>query len=92
MIVRIFSDGQYELPDAALPQLHDLDSQTEAAIQDADQQRFKQLYPQLLAHIRQAGRRLAADELVASDLMLPPPDASLDEVAKEFHGHHLLPA
>lgn len=91
MIVRIFSDGQYELPDSALPQLHDLDSKTEAAIQDADAQRFKDLYPQLLTHIRQAGRRLADDDLVASDLMLPPADASLDEVAKEFHGHHLLP-
>lgn len=91
MIIRIFSEGQYELPDTALPQLHELDSQAEAAIQDGDAERFGELYPQLLEHIRHAGRRLAADELVASDLMVPPPDASLDEVAKEFHGHHLLP-
>lgn len=91
MIVRIFTEGQYELADAALDGLHELDARTEAAVQDADEQLFNELYGQLLSHIRDAGRPLAADDLRASDLILPPPDVSLAEVAREFHGHHLLP-
>ena len=91
MIVRIFNEGQYELPDEALEQLHDLDAATEAAIQANDATRFRQLYPRLLDHIRQSGTPLNAADLRASDLMLPPPDSSLSEVAKEFHCHHLLP-
>jgi len=91
MIVRIFNEGQYELPDAALAELHSLDAQTEAAVADADEQRFRELYPKLLQHIRAVGRPLDTDDLRGSELMLPPPDASLAEVAKEFPGHHLLP-
>lgn len=91
MIVRIFNEGQYELPDESLGQLHDLDAATEAAIQANDATRFRQLYPQLLNHIREAGEPLDTSDLRPSDLMLPPPDSSLPEVAKEFHGHHLLP-
>ena len=91
MIVRIFNEGQYELPEAALAGLHELDEQTQAAVDAGDEQRFHDLYRSLLAHIRQAGRPLAGDDLRPSDLIALPPDASLAEAAREFHGHGLLP-
>jgi hypothetical protein len=91
MIVRIFSEGQYELPEPALAGLHELDEQTQAAVDAGDEQRFQELYPRLLEHIRHAGAPLAADDLRASDLIALPPDTSLAEAAREFHGHGLIP-
>jgi hypothetical protein len=91
MIVRIFSEGQYELPEAELAGLDELDEQVQAAVDAGDEQQFHDLYPRLLDHIRQAGTRVASDDLRASDLIALPPDTSLAEAAREFHGHGLLP-
>jgi hypothetical protein len=91
MIVRIFSEGQYELPEAALAGLDELDEQVQAAVDAGDEQHFHDLYRRLLDHIRQGGARLASDDLRASDLIALPPDTSLAEAAREFHGHGLLP-
>jgi hypothetical protein len=91
MIVRIFSEGQYELPEAALAGLDELDEQVQAAVDAGDEQQFHDLYRRLLDHIRQAGTPLASDDLRASDLIALPPDTSLAEAAREFHGHGLLP-
>jgi len=91
MIIRIFSEGQYELPDTAVAGLEQLDEQVQAAIDANDDQRFNDLYGRLLDHIRHAGKPLAADDLRPSDRIALPPDTSLAEAAREFHGHGLLP-
>ncbi|MHB1567945.1 MAG: PspA-associated protein PspAA [Solirubrobacteraceae bacterium] len=91
MIVRIFSEGQYELPEAALAGLGELDEQTQAAVDAGDERRFHDLYRRLLDHIRQAGTPLASDDLRPSDLIALSPDTTLAEAAREFRGHGLLP-
>ena len=45
----------------------------------------------LIEHIHATGERLADDELEPSDLMLPPPDITLEEARKEFSGEGLIP-
>ncbi|MDQ2895511.1 MAG: hypothetical protein M3Y09_07680 [Actinomycetota bacterium] len=91
MIVRVFSDGQYEVPHTALELLHNLDRECQDALQAGDSQRFHARYAELLAHIHSAGHELADDDLRGSDLMLPPPDVSLAEAQTEFSEHGLLP-
>jgi hypothetical protein len=41
--------------------------------------------------VRTNGRRLEEDELEGSDLILPPPDVSLEEAKTEFSGEGLIP-
>ncbi len=91
MIIRIFTEGQYELPDFALPLLHQLDGDAQSALDSGDPQRFHADYEQLLDHIRREGTPLSAEDLRGSELMLPPPDISLREATAEFHGHDLIP-
>jgi hypothetical protein len=91
MIIRIFSEGQYEIPDGAVAGLEQLDDDTQAAIDAGDEQRFHDLYQRLLDQIRQAGTPLASDDLRPSDLIALPADTSLAEAAREFHGHGLIP-
>lgn len=91
MIIRIFTEGQYELPETALAQLHELDAQSEAAIADQDEQRFHERYQRVLDHIRTHGQPLASDDMRPSELVLPPPDSSPAEAARELHTLEPIP-
>ncbi len=91
MIIRIFSDGQYRVPEAVHAQLHELDTQTVHAIDAGDEEAFTGSYGALIELIHANGERLADDDLTPSDLMLPPADISLEEARSEFTGEGLLP-
>ena len=91
MIVRIFSDGQYRIPDDAKARLHELDVETVQAIDSSDESAFAASYGALVSHIHASGERLDDDELVPSDLMLPPADITLEEAREEFTGEGLIP-
>jgi hypothetical protein len=91
MIVRIFNENQYRLPDSAHDRLHELDRETHAALESGDEERFHAAYARLLDLIRTEGEPLADDELETSDLMLPPSDITLAEAREEFTGEGLIP-
>jgi hypothetical protein len=91
MIVRVFSEGQYEIDDALLPRLHELDRGVEEAIEASDEPGFRERYAELLELVRREGTVLADDDLRASELILPPPDLSLEEARTEFSDHGLIP-
>jgi hypothetical protein len=76
MIVRIATEGQYELPDEDSDRLNDLDNEAVAAVEAQDEARFKELFGQMIALIRAEGTPLPEDELHGSDVIVPPPDTS----------------
>ena len=90
MIVRIATEGQYQLPDADLDRLNELDDAVVAAVEAGDYDQFERRFTALLAHAR-SGQALDDDHLASSDLILPPPDLSLEEAAGEFSGDGLIP-
>jgi hypothetical protein len=91
MIVRIFTEGQYRIPDEQRERLNELDNEVVAVCNDGDEQRFRESYDRLLEFVRSAGEPLADDELEGSDLMLPPPDITFEEAKSEFTGEGLIP-
>jgi hypothetical protein len=91
MIVRVSTEGQYELKDGALERLHELDNACQIAVEAGEDERFKGCYEQLLELIRGEGEVLGDDDLRGSDLTLPPPDITLEEAQSEFSGHGLIP-
>jgi hypothetical protein len=46
----------------------------------------------LLEFVRSVGTTLDADDLVGSDVILPPPDVTFEEARSDFSGDGLLPA
>ena len=80
MIIRVLHEDQYDLQDQALDRVRAVDEQMFAAVEARDEPRFRNLLDQALAIIRQSGRVLGVDELRPSDLVLPSPDSTLDEV------------
>jgi len=91
VIVRISTEGQYEVPDDVYDELNRLDNEAVSAVEADDESRFTSTYGELLEFVRSRGTRLADDDLHESALILPPPDLTLAEAEGQFTGEGLLP-
>ena len=91
MIVRISTEGQYELTESDAEVLNELDNQAVAACESGDDEQFRETYAELLRFVRENGGAVADDRLAQSDVILPPPDVSLAEAQAEFTGEGLIP-
>jgi hypothetical protein len=91
VIVRIATEDQYRLPDDDAERLNELDNEAVAAVEAGDEDRFHEMFEQMLDLVRRDGQRLGDDELAESDVILPPPDLSFIEARAEFTGDGLIP-
>ena len=91
MIVRIAGEGQFELPDEDLARLNELDNRAVSAVESGDETGFGELWSQMLELVGSDGTPLGDDELVESQVILPPRDISFEEAKGEFTGDGLVP-
>lgn len=91
MIVRISSEGQYEIDDGHAQRLNEIDNAIVDAVSANSEETFRRLFDEMLALVREHGRELGDDELNDSDVIVPPPDLTLEEAGKEFSGDGLIP-
>ena len=91
MIVRVSGEGQYRLPDEDAERLNELDNRAVEAAQGGDQDGFRGLWAEMLELVERDGQPVAPDELVESDVILPPRDISFEEARGEFTGEGLIP-
>ena len=91
MIVRIAGEGQFRLPDEDAERLNGLDNEAVSAVEAGNRERFQELWNEMLALVNADGNALADDELVESDVILPPRDISFEEAKAEFNGEGLIP-
>jgi hypothetical protein len=91
VIVRIATEGQYELSEESRSELGELDNQVVAACQSDDEDQFRASFGRLLDFVRTQGRLIDDDQLTGSDLIVPPPDISVQEAREEFSGEGLIP-
>ncbi len=91
MIVRIMAEGQWNVPDSQLETLNALDSSLESAVLGGDEDAFRARLTSLLSAVRDKGSRLADGELHDSDLILPPEDATIDDVKELLGDEGLIP-
>jgi hypothetical protein len=91
VIIRISTEGQYRLPDGDADRLNELDNDAVAAVDAGDEDRFHEVFEQMLDLVRSEGRPLAMEDLEESDLILPPPDLTFVEAGEHFTGDGLIP-
>ena len=91
MIVRILGMGQYDVPAAAIDALNDLDDALIEAVEAGDAAGFSAALGDLLARVQAVAAPHPPDALDTSDVILPGPDSSLEEVRHLLGGEGLIP-
>jgi hypothetical protein len=91
VIVRISGEGQFKLPDEDADRLNELDNRAVSAVEHGDETGFRELWSQMLELVASDGNAVPDDELVESDVILPPRDISFEEARGEFTGDGLIP-
>jgi len=91
VIIRIATEGQYELTESDAEVLNELDNQAVAACEAGDEEGFKQSFKELIEFVRKHGHPVSEDRLDPSDVIVPPPDVSFQEAQAEFSGEGLIP-
>ncbi|MBQ1095629.1 hypothetical protein ACIQ1J_02080 [Streptomyces sp. NPDC097107] len=91
MIVRIMGEGQLTLADGRLTELNKLDDELLDEMEHGDGPGFRATLQALLAKVRELGEPVPDDFLEPSDLILPSPDATLEEVRELLSDDGLIP-
>ncbi|MDT0201159.1 PspA-associated protein PspAA [Nocardioides sp. AE5] len=91
MIVRILGEGQFDVADSANDRLNRLDEAVEAAVESGDETAFRAALGELLEVVRNIGSPHDAEGLETSDVVLPPADATIDEVRDMLNDDGLIP-
>ena len=91
MIVRILTEGQFQLPGAYIDELNEIDNRLVEVVEVEDEEGFNRLLKEMLDLVRNSGKPVGVDELVESDVVLPDPDITLVEAEELFTGEGLLP-
>jgi hypothetical protein len=91
VIVRVSGEGQFQLPDGDAERLNELDNRAVAAVEQGDETGFRELWSQMLELVSADGNALDDEELVPSDVILPPRDITFEEARGEFTGEGLIP-
>lgn len=91
MIVRILGEGQYRLDNALIDELNELDARLQIYLAASDSGHFRGVLGQMAALIHARGELLADEELLPSDAIVPPEDASVNEVRELLSNDGLIP-
>ena len=91
MIVRILTEGQYDLPGAYIDDLNAIDNELVEVVAAEDEDAFDEVLKRMLDLVRDNASPVPIEELVESDLVLPEPDITLLEAEEMFVGEGLLP-
>jgi len=91
VIVRIATEGQFELSAECAERLNGLDNEAVRAVEANDDLGFKDRFRQMLDLVRAEGTPVGGDDLVESEVIIPPPDTTLEEARADFSGEGLIP-
>ena len=91
MIVRIMGEGQVKLADSHFIELNKLDDELLREMESGDGPGFRGTLHALLQKVRELGEPLPDDFLEPSELILPSPDATLEEVREMLSDDGLIP-
>ena len=91
MIVRLLTEGQYRVSDELSGRLNELDDKALAALESDDEAQLAAQLEAMWSLVQGEGSALPEDELVGSDVIIPPSDLTLEEARELFSGDGLIP-
>ncbi|UEC42023.1 MAG: hypothetical protein METHAR1v1_300002 [Methanothrix sp.] len=90
MIIRIMGEGQYRVSSALLDDLNLIDDRIVEDVAKEDEAGYREDLSRLIQAIKEKGEPVAAEEILESDVIVPPEDLTLAEAEKVFRGIGLI--
>jgi hypothetical protein len=91
VIVRILGEGQYRLDDAAFAAVHAIDDRVQEAADAGDDAAFAAALTELVDTVIATGEPLPADDLHASDAIVPGHGTTLADARELLSSEGLIP-
>ncbi|HOW14131.1 hypothetical protein [Methanosarcina sp.] len=86
MIIRIMGEGQYRAPEALCEELNEIDNRIVALVTEGKNEEFRTELAKLISRIKEKGEAIGTEEIMESDIIVPPEDLSLEEARDIFKG------
>jgi hypothetical protein len=91
VIVRLMGEGQFRVGDDVISRLNELDDRAQAATEAEDEQELDRLLDEMWSLVRSEGEELPAEDLSASDVVVPPSDLTLEETKRLLSHEGFIP-
>jgi hypothetical protein len=86
MIIRIMGEGQYNVKSSNFDKLNRIDNKIVEYVQKGDEKGYKKGLADLIGMIHREGVMVDNEELIESDVIVPPADMTLEEARQVFRG------
>ncbi len=86
MIVRIMGEGQYRVSEALCSDLNLIDNRIVTLVMEGKVEEFRKELVKLVSEIREKGEMVRAEEILESNIIVPPEDLSFEEAKDIFKG------
>lgn len=90
MIIRIMGEGQYRVSSALLDDLNLIDDRIVEDVAKEDEASYREDLSRLIQAIKEKGEPVDPEEILESDVIVPPEDLTLAEAEKVFRGFGLI--
>lgn len=91
MIIRLMGEGQWRVDAELEVELNAIDAQLDGDVRVSDGAEFARHLGAMHELIRSRGKRVAVDDLIPSDAMVPPRDITLEELRQLIGDEGLIP-
>lgn len=79
-------DGQYRAPEALCNELNQIDNRIVQLVTEGKADEFRRELIRLISEIKGKGEAVGSEEILKSDIIVPPEDLSLKEAKDIFKG------
>ena len=86
MIIRIVSEGQYEVPSSLFDELNAIDNTIVELVSKGNEEEYGKELSRLIDMIKTNGKQLDDSDIVESNIIVPPGDLTFEEAKEIFTG------
>lgn len=86
MIIRIMGQGQYRVNSSLFDDLNKVDNKIVGYVEKGNKKAYKKSLDELIDMVIREGKKVAAKEIVESDIIVPPADMTIEEARDIFKG------
>lgn len=86
MIIRIVSEGQYEVPSSLFDELNAIDNTIVELVSKGNEEEYVEELSKLIDMIKTNGKQLDDSDIVESNIIVPPGDLTFEEAKEIFTG------